>query len=249
MNIPVADITLSEKSSGNCNDYKLIKSIVRKAVPEPECARISRNLLKQFGDVASILHASSSEIMTKGEAPRKIAEEFSLTSELIKAVTRNKVLDQPLLDNYHSVLDYCRVMLAGERREQFHALFLDKSYYLIAHECLQVGTVDHVSVYPREILANALNHSACAIILLHNHPSGNIEPSAGDLKMTRMLMTAGSYFGIAISDHIIVSRTGSFSFRERGLIDRYQRQICNPKHVTNEPLENTNSKRSVTCST
>ena len=156
--------------------------------------------------------------MRKTNAPRRVAEELNRTHELLQALAHAEIAERPLLDDYDAVLEYCQIILAGEQREQFHALMLGKSFHLIAHECMQIGTVDHVSVYPRELMARALQHAACTLILIHNHPSGNVRPSTADREMTELLQEVGSFFGISVADHIIVSDTGSFSFREHGLI-------------------------------
>ena len=213
---------ISIQSASNSLDFRLVKSIVEKVVPEHSAIQVSKRLLKQFGDLGSILRASSSEIISRGETSSIIAREFLLTNELLQAIIRNDISKRPVLDDYQSVLDYCRAMLSGAKTEQFHALFLDKSYHLISHDCLQTGTVDHVSVYPRELMRNALVHAASAIILVHNHPSNNCRPSFADRHMTQMLMNAGSYFGITIADHIIVSTSDNFSFRQQGLLQELQ---------------------------
>jgi DNA repair protein RadC len=113
---------------------------------------------------------------------------------------------------------YCRIRLLGSSREQLHAIYLDRALRPVAGKCLQTGTVDHVTVYPREILAMALRHGATAIVLAHNHPSGNPQPSRADIAMTKLVEEAALPFGIAIVDHIIVGNQGNFSFRQYGLL-------------------------------
>lgn len=110
------------------------------------------------------------------------------------------------------------MLLANEQREQFHALYLNKDFRLVLHKCLQIGTVDHVTVYPREIMHYALLCHACSVILVHNHPSGNVLPSKDDISITAELAMIGKYLGITISDHIIVAGGQNFSFRQKGIM-------------------------------
>ncbi len=207
----------NDNLSGFSDDH-LIQAIISKVAPDGECQKITKSLLSQFGDIRSLLSAPCSEIMRRTKASKPVAEELKRTHELLRAIAHAKITRRPLLDDFESVLDFCQILLAGERREQFHTLLLDKSFHLIAHECLQIGTVDHVAVYPRELMARVLHSAACKIILIHNHPSGNALPSKADREMTRLLQEVGKFFGISIVDHIIVGAMGSFSFREQGLI-------------------------------
>lgn len=207
-----------EKISDGQSEYFLMNSIISKVLPESESRETAAALLLQFGDIRSVLRASSSEIMRKTRTSSKVAEELSRTHALIKALARADIRERPLLDDCQAVLKYCRAFLAGRRREQFHSLYLDRSFHLLAHECLQIGTVDHVAVYPRELMALALQHSASSIILVHNHPSGNATPSKADRSMTETLQRISSFFGIAILDHIIIGAAGDFSFREHNML-------------------------------
>ena len=205
------------------SDFQLIQAIISNVVCDQECQRISRNLLYQFEDVRTLLRTPASEIMRKANTSQKVADELSRMHELLQAIQRTAIANRPLFDDYQIVLDYCRTTLASEKREQFHALFLDKSFHLITHECLQIGTVDHVFVYPRELMTRALLNAASAIILVHNHPSGNAIPGNADCKMTAQLQEVSSFFGILIVDHIIVGATGNFSFREHGMISQQKK--------------------------
>ena len=125
---------------------------------------------------------------------------------------------RPVLSSWSAVLDYCRGAQAFADREQFRILFLDKRNQLIADEVQQVGTVDHTPVYPREVVKRALELSATAIILVHNHPSGDPTPSRADIQMTRAIQQAASTLGVTLHDHVVIGKTGHASFRTLGLL-------------------------------
>ena len=131
---------------------------------------------------------------------------------------KGQVARKPVLSSWSSVIDYCRLAMAFAEREQFRILFLDRKNALIADEVQQTGTVDHTPVYPREVMRRALELSATALILVHNHPSGDPTPSGADMRMTRELVDIAKPLGIAIHDHIIVGRDGHASFKGLGLI-------------------------------
>ena len=127
-------------------------------------------------------------------------------------VGRAKVARRPVISSWTALLDYVRVALAHEPREQFRVLFLDKKNQLIADEVLNHGTVDHAPVYPREVMRRALELSSSSLILLHNHPSGDPTPSRADVEMTRQIIEAGKALNIAVHDHLVVGRDGVASF-------------------------------------
>jgi DNA repair protein RadC len=131
---------------------------------------------------------------------------------------RGKVKGKPVLSSWSSVLDYCRAAMAFAEKEQFRILFLDKKNQLIADEVQQTGTVDHTPVYPREVVKRALELSATALILVHNHPSGDPSPSRADVQMTQAIVEAARPFGISVHDHIIVGKDGHASFKALKLV-------------------------------
>jgi DNA repair protein RadC len=128
------------------------------------------------------------------------------------------VRKRPVLSSWSALLDYCRAAMAYEMREQFRVIFLDKRNTLIADEVQQTGTVDHTPVYPREVIRRALELSASAIILVHNHPSGDPTPSRADIQMTETIVEVGKPLGIVVHDHLIIGRDGHASFKALGLI-------------------------------
>ena len=147
-----------------------------------------------------------------------VAGDLKIIEAALQRMAKGAVAKRMVLSSWSSVIDYCRMAMAFAEREQFRILFLDKKNALIADEVQQTGTVDHTPVYPREVMRRALELSASAIILVHNHPSGDPTPSGADTRMTRELIDIAKPLGIAVHDHIIVGRDGHASFRSLGLI-------------------------------
>ncbi len=143
---------------------------------------------------------------------------MKLIAATASRVAKGQVKQRTMLSSWSSVIDYCRTAMAFADKEQFRLLFLDKRNQLIADEVQQTGTVDHTPVYPREVIKRALELSATAIILVHNHPSGDPTPSQADIEMTRLVREAAKAVGITLHDHIIVGRQGHTSFRGQGLL-------------------------------
>ena len=148
----------------------------------------------------------------------KVAFELKLIQAASVRMARNTVLSKPALTSWTALIEYCTAAMAYDDREQFRLLFLDRKNVLIADEVQQRGTVDHTPVYPREVIKRALELSASAIILVHNHPSGDPTPSQADIDMTRQIVDAASKLTITVHDHIIIGRTGHVSFRAMKLI-------------------------------
>jgi DNA repair protein RadC len=205
-------------SPGNSDELELLTKIIARHRGKRESAIVSRALIDRFGRIGNVLRARPSELARiRGYGP-DIGSELRDTGRLLFALARRELGQRPLLDQPKSVMRYCRVLLGGERRERLHVLFLDKSLKLICERCLQVGTIDHVTVYPREIIQSALDQSAFGLILAHNHPSGNPHPSAADIDMTERIRRAASLFDLRLVDHIIVGAASEFSFRANGLL-------------------------------
>lgn len=200
------------------NDVRLLERFLSRRNTSRSAAKMSRRLIEHFGDIASAIRAEPAELAPLAGPQIDLAGDFRHLRELLESIARSDISDRPLLDDLESVQRYCQVLLGGERREQLHVLFLDRAYRLLAQERMQSGTVDHVAVYPREILARAVVHMACGLIVVHNHPSGNTMPSKGDLYMTSALVQASQSVEICVHDHIIFGRGAIFSFRHRGLL-------------------------------
>jgi DNA repair protein RadC len=199
-------------------DYEMLELVLFLANPRQDVKPLAKNLLKRFGSYAEVISADPAalaEIPGVGEttiAALKTAQASALR------LLRDEVLDRPVLANWNKLLDYCRASMAFDQTERFRVLFLNRKNVLIADEVQQKGTIDHTPVYPREIVKRALELNATAIIMVHNHPSGDAEPSKTDIDMTKEVRAACEKLSIILHDHIIVSKSGSRSFKSMGLL-------------------------------
>jgi DNA repair protein RadC len=199
-------------------DYELLELILFQALPRRDTKPIAKELLKRFGSFSGVLAAPVERLCEVDGIGEKAALHLKLIEAAAARFARDAVRDRPLLSSWQAVIDYCRAAMAYAEREQFRILFLDKKNGLIADEVQQTGTVDHTPVYPREIVKRALELSATALILVHNHPSGDPQPSRADIDMTAKIVDIAKPLGIVIHDHIIVGRGGHASFKALGLI-------------------------------
>lgn len=199
-------------------DYELLELILFQALPRRDTKPIAKALLARFGSFAEVLAAPPERLREIDGIGESAALHLKTFHAAAGRYGRSAVLAKPLLASWTAVLDYCRKAMAFEDREQFRILFLDKKNALIADEVQQVGTVDHTPVYPREVVKRALELSATAIVLVHNHPSGDPTPSQADIRMTRTIVDVAQPLGIVVHDHIIVGRDGHASFRALKLI-------------------------------
>ncbi|HEX2255219.1 MAG TPA: DNA repair protein RadC [Afifellaceae bacterium] len=199
-------------------DYELLELALFRALPRRDTKPIAKDLLKRFGSLAEILAAAPSLLKEVDGVGDGVVVELKLIRAFAERLGRETVRRRPLLASWSALLDYCRTAMAFEEREQFRILFLDKKNALIADEVQQRGTVDHTPVYPREVVRRALELSATAIILVHNHPSGDPTPSRADIQMTRTIAETAKPLGIVVHDHLIIGREGHASFKGLGLI-------------------------------
>jgi DNA repair protein RadC len=200
------------------SDYELLELLLFRAQPRRDMKPIAKALLDKFGSFAEVIAAPQkrlAEVEGIGEAS---ITELKIVQAAASRLLHGQLRKRPVLSSWSAVLDYCRTAQAFADREQFRVLFLDKRNQLIADELQQVGTVDHTPVYPREVVKRALELSASAIILVHNHPSGDPTPSRADIQMTQQVIAVASPFGIAVHDHIIVGKDGHASLKGLKLI-------------------------------
>lgn len=203
--------------SGALADYELLELILFAAIPRRDVKPLAKSLIERFGTFGAVLSATREALASEGLGDTTI-DVLKATHEAGIRLTREAALDRPVLGSWQKVLDYCRARLAHSAVEEFHLLFLDRKNGLIAAEPQQRGTVDHTPVYPREVVKRALELGASAIILVHNHPSGDPSPSRADIDMTREVQRAAAALGIAVHDHLIVGREGHASLKALGLI-------------------------------
>ena len=199
-------------------DYELLELLLFRLIPRVDTKPIAKALIARFGSLAEVLGAPASLLEeVKGIGPT-VAVDLKVVAATAQRMARGEVRGREVLSNWTQLLDYCRSAMAFEAREQFRILFLDKKNGLIADEVQQTGTVDHTPVYPREVVKRALELSATAIILVHNHPSGDPTPSRADIQMTQQIVEVAKPLGISVHDHIIVGKEGHVSFKGLRLI-------------------------------
>jgi DNA repair protein RadC len=199
-------------------DYELLELILFRSIPRRDVKPIAKDILKRFGSFAEALAAPPQRLMEVDGVGESVATDLKIVAAAARRLTRGAVAKRPVLSSWNAVLDHCRTAMAFADREQFRLLFLDKRNALIAEEVQQSGTVDHTPAYPREVVKRALELSASAVILVHNHPSGDPTPSAADVAMTREIIDVAKPLGIAVHDHIIVGRDGHASLKGLRLI-------------------------------
>jgi DNA repair protein RadC len=202
-----------EAGADALSDYELLEAVLFRAQPRRDVKPLAKALIATFGSFAEVISAPVSRLAeVKGLGEATITE-LKLIQAAASRLLRGEVKKRPVLSSWSAVLDYCRTAQAFADREQFRVLFLDKRNQLIADELQQVGTVDHTPVYPRELVKRALELSATAVILVHNHPSGDPTPSQADIAMTQQIIAVAGPLGIAVHDHIIVGKEGHASLK------------------------------------
>jgi DNA repair protein RadC len=207
-----------EAGADAVSDYELLELVLFRAVPRRDVKPLAKILIAKFGSFAEVISAPVARLAeVKGLGDAAITE-LKVVQASANRLARGQVKQRPVLSSWSTVLDYCRTAMAFADKEQFRILFLDKRNQLIADEVLQTGTVDHTPVYPREVVKRALELSATAIILVHNHPSGDPTPSRADIQMTQSIVEVARPLGISVHDHIIVGKEGHASFKGLKLI-------------------------------
>jgi DNA repair protein RadC len=199
-------------------EYELLELILFRAIPRRDVKPLAKALIAKFGSFAEVVSAPRPrlrEIEGLGEAA---ITEIKIVQAAAGRLARGAVKKRPVLSSWSAVLDYCRTTMAFADKEQFSIIFLDKRNQIIADEVQQKGTVDHTPVYPREVVKRALELSATALILVHNHPSGDPTPSRADIQMTQAIVEIAKPLGISVHDHIIVGKEGHASLKGLKLI-------------------------------
>lgn len=199
-------------------DYELLELLLFRSIPRADTKAAAKALIGRFGSLAEVLGAPEHllrETINVGEA---VALDLKIVAAAAQRMARGEIKSREVLSSWQAVLDYCRAAMAFEAREQFRILFLDKKNGLIADEVQQTGTVDHTPVYPREVVKRALELSATAVILVHNHPSGDPTPSRADIEMTKTILSTAKPLGIVVQDHIIIGKSGFASMKGMLLI-------------------------------
>ncbi|WP_293676990.1 DNA repair protein RadC [uncultured Phenylobacterium sp.] len=199
-------------------DYEVLELFLFRSIPRGDVKPLAKQLLARFGSLGGVLGATPADLRRVGGVGESVALDLKLLHEAGLRTAREQVARRPVISSWSALLAYVKTALAHEAREQFRVLFLDKKNQLIADEVMNRGTVDHAPVYPREVVRRALEFSASALILVHNHPSGDPTPSSADVDMTRQVVEAARPLRIAVHDHLVVGRDGVASFKALGLM-------------------------------
>jgi DNA repair protein RadC len=199
-------------------DYELLELVLTLAIPQRDVKPLAKDLLRRFGGFAEVISAEPAELVRVKGMGEVSAAALKIVAAAAVRLSRTALSDKPVIGSWQLLLDYCQAAMARAPIEQFRVLYLDKKNRLIADEVQQTGTVDHTPVYPREIVKRALELGATALILVHNHPSGDPTPSRADIEMTKEVGRAVAALGLQLHDHLIVGRSGHTSFKSHGLL-------------------------------
>jgi DNA repair protein RadC len=207
-----------ESNGQGVAEYELLELILFRAIPRQDVKPLARRLLDRFGDLARVVSAPAARLVQEHGVGEAVVLELKLLEAVAQRMARSKVIQRPVLSSWSALLDYCHTVMAHAEQEHFRILFLDRKNVLIADEEQAKGTVDHVPVYPREVVKRALELGSSALILVHNHPSGDPTPSTADIDMTRQIGQACSVLGITLHDHLIIGKNREVSLRAERLI-------------------------------
>lgn len=199
-------------------DYEMLELVLFRAIPRQDVKPLARLLLDTFGDFNRVISAPPQRLMQVKGVGETVVQELKIVEAAAQRLMRARVMQRPILSSWDALLDYCHTAMAHRETEQFRILFLDRKNVLIADEEQARGTVDHVPVYPREVVKRALELNASALILVHNHPSGDPTPSEADIAMTMQIRDAAEVLGIVIHDHLIIGKGRELSFRAQGYL-------------------------------
>ena len=207
------------KSGGEAlADYELLELLLFQALPRGDTKPLAKALIGRFGSYAEVLSADADALREVSGVGDAVVAALKTVRAAALRLMRDELMEKPVLSSWQALIDYCRAAMAREKTEQFRLLYLNRKNVLIADEVQQRGTVDQTAVYPREVVKRALELGATAIIMVHNHPSGDPTPSRGDIDMTNEVKEAGEKLGIVLHDHIVVARGGASSFKSMGLL-------------------------------
>jgi DNA repair protein RadC len=210
---------LEKIGAENFSDAELMEALLHVVIPRKDTKTLAKDLLKRFGSFSGVLSAPRERLLEVAGLGETTISHLKVVLGTAQRFARDRIeTDKPVLSSWTALIDYCRSQMAFEDIEQFRILFLDKKNRLIADEVQQKGTVDHTPVYPREVIKRTLELSATALILVHNHPSGDPSPSSADVQMTRQINDIARPLGITVHDHIIIGKSGHASLKGLKLI-------------------------------
>ncbi|MFZ8940540.1 MAG: RadC family protein [Gemmobacter sp.] len=199
-------------------DYELLELVLFRAIPRQDVKPLARSLIERFGDFNRVISAPPARLADVAGVGEAVIVELKLIEAAAQRLARARVINRPVLSSWQALIDYCQTALAHRETEEFRVLYLDRKNVLIADEAQARGTVDHVPVYPREVVKRALEINASALILVHNHPSGDPTPSAADIEMTLRIRDAAEVLGIVLHDHLIIGKAREVSLKAGGYL-------------------------------
>ena len=209
---------LCEARPKSLADHELLEPLLFRAITRRDVKQTAKELLAHFKDISAVMSAQPEELMTFDGVGQRTIDEFKVVEAAALGLGQSKILNGDLLANWDDLVIYCRTKMAENKIEDFHVLFLEKQNRILADEIMGRGTVDHTPVYTREVMKRALALNATALIIAHNHPSGDPSPSKADIEMTIKLKDQARGFGIVLHDHLIVARGEVLSFKSQGLL-------------------------------
>ena len=199
-------------------DYELLELVLFRAIPRRDVKPLAHLLLQKFGDFNGVVSAPPDQLAELEGVGDAVVCELKIKEAAAHRLSRARILQRHVISSWDSLLDYCHTTMAHQNVEHFRVFYLDRKNVLIADEKQADGTVDHVPVYPREVVKRALHLNASALILVHNHPSGDPTPSDADISMTHQIRIAADALGITLHDHIIIGKSCEVSFRSEGYL-------------------------------
>ncbi len=199
-------------------DHELLELIMFRAILRADVKQLAHQLLDDYGDLSAVLSAPERELKAYRGIGDQVISEFRVIETAALRLGQEKIVNQQVLQNWDVLIVYCRTRMAEKKIEKFHVIFLNKQNYIISDEEMGSGTVDHAPVYPREIIKRAIELSASALIIVHNHPSGDPQPSQADIAMAMKIKDLAASFNIVLHDHLIIGRKGETSFKNVGLL-------------------------------
>ncbi len=198
-------------------DYELLEMLLFAAYQRGDVKPLAKAVLANLGGFGKVLSADPDALAEAGLNLAGVAAVKAVREAALRLM-RTELEEQPVVNSWDKLIDYCNAQVAHNKIEEFHVLFLDRKNVLIKHERQQRGTIDHTPVYPREVAKRALELGASALILVHNHPSGDPTPSKADIAVTQDIKKAAAALGVVLHDHVIIARNHHVSFRDLGLI-------------------------------
>lgn len=199
-------------------DYELLELVLFRAIPRRDVKPLAHALMQRFGDFNRVISATEVRLRDISGVGDAVITELKIVEAAAQRLARAKVLQRHVVSSWDALVDYCHTTMAHRETEQFRVLYLDRKNVLIADEEQGKGTVDHVPVYPREVVKRGLELNASALILVHNHPSGDPTPSGSDIDMTAQIARACEALGLTLHDHLIIGKSSELSFRSEGYL-------------------------------